>query len=77
MLIESQGKVEKNQGKFREKSGKSVSKIWQTPFHSDVINQALKKHCQIVKNFLKVSLIPLIEIKSSYVSNEGRSKFSC
>jgi len=31
MLIESQGKLEKSQGKVREKSGNSVSKIWQTP----------------------------------------------
>ena len=30
MLIESQGKLEKNQGKVREKSGNSASKIWQT-----------------------------------------------
>ena len=29
--MESQGKVEKSQGKVREKSGNSVSKIWQTP----------------------------------------------
>ena len=31
MSIESQGKLGKSQGKVREKSGNSVSKIWQTP----------------------------------------------
>ena len=32
MSIESQGKLGKSQGKVREKSGNSVSKIWQTPW---------------------------------------------
>ena len=32
MLTESRGKLEKSQGKVREKSGDYVSKIWQTPW---------------------------------------------
>ena len=31
MLMESRGKLEKSQGKDREKSGNYMSKIWQTP----------------------------------------------
>ena len=31
MVIEIQGKLEKSQGKVKEKSGNSVSKFWQTP----------------------------------------------
>ena len=38
MLIESQGKLEKSQGKVREKSGNSVSKIWQTPSRGHHVN---------------------------------------
>ena len=54
-MTESQGKLEKGQGKVREKSGNSVPKIWQTPVLGD------RKHPLVVRFFIeKYRKIPRI-----------------
>ena len=69
MSIESQGKLGKSQGKVREKSGNSVSKIWQTPcmYVQDKYNKTSKDGNPIRRTALHCRHFPLSRLPKGQI----------
>ena len=67
-----QGKPEKSQGKVREKSGKSVSKIWQTPCTTHKLTRI---YCQWSKYWIEQLTLPTSCVRSIlYSEADGKCK---